>query len=319
MKHPIEKELDKYSALFHQSLSANDGLLGVALEHIRNREGKGMRPILINLIAKNFGFVSDVTTNAAVGLELLHTASLVHDDIVDESMERRGQPSVNAVFDSKVAVLVGDYLLSSALYYVSLTRHNEMTEYFSEIGRTLASGEILQLSNIDSQDISEETYYKIITQKTSTLFEACAGIGSMSVGAPDQEVIKAKDFGRNIGIIFQIRDDIFDYFDSDIIGKPTGNDMMEGKLTLPVIFALNSTKNKEMRALALKVKERSVTSNEIAQLVEFTKENGGIEYAKDRMKYYGSLCERYISQNITDNEVKKALNYYLEFVINRES
>ena len=319
MKHPIEKELERYSTLFCQSLSEDDGLLGKALEHIRNREGKGMRPILINLIAKSFGPVSDVTTNAAVGLELLHTASLVHDDVVDESMERRGQPSVNSVFDSKIAVLVGDYLLSSALYYVSLTRNNEITEYFSEIGRILASGEILQLSNINCQEISEDTYYKVITQKTATLFEACAAIGSMSVGAPADEVIKAKEFGKNIGIIFQIRDDIFDYFDSDVIGKPTGNDMIEGKLTLPVIFALNSTNSKSMRRLAMKVKERTITSNEISQLIEFTKNNGGIEYAEAKMDFYAFLCESYISQSIKDNEIKKALNYYLEFVIKRES
>ena len=227
IKHPIEAELADFVSLFNQSLSHEDGLLGSALEHIRKRAGKRMRPILILLMARNFGQITDVTQNAAVGLELLHTASLVHDDVVDESEERRGQASVNATYDNKVAVLVGDYILSTALLCVARTHSEQIVTYLAELGRTLSDGEILQLSNIGRKDISEDVYYDVIKQKTAALFEACAGIGALSSGASEEDVMAAKQFGQNLGIIFQIRDDIFDYYDSKEIGKPTGNDMAE--------------------------------------------------------------------------------------------
>ena len=219
IKHPIEEDLNDFIALFNESLTHSDGLLGTVLAHIRQRGGKRMRPMLILLTAKNFGQVSRVTQNAAVGLELLHTASLVHDDVVDESKERRGQASVNATYDNKVAVLVGDYILSTALLRVSLTDNQKIIQLLAELGRTLAAGEILQLSNISNQEISEDVYYQIINNKTAALFEACAKIGALSAGATDEEIAAAAKFGQNIGMIFQIRDDIFDYFDSKEIGS----------------------------------------------------------------------------------------------------
>ena len=280
---PISSELTDFVALFNQSLSHTNGMLMQALDHIRQRGGKRMRPILILLMAQNFGRITDVTQHAAVGLELLHTASLVHDDVVDESGERRGQASVNKVFDNKVAVLVGDYILSTALMQVSFTHSEVIVRNLAELGRTLSNGEILQLSNIQNQDISEDIYYQVIKQKTAALFEACAALGALSVGATEHDIEGARRFGRNLGIIFQIRDDIFDYYDHGNIGKPTGNDMMEGKLTLPVIYALKSTQDKDMLTLARKVKNGSVTKEEIACLVDFTKAHGGIEYAEKRM------------------------------------
>lgn len=289
IKHPIEAELADFVSLFNQSLSHEDGLLGSALEHIRKRAGKRMRPILILLMARNFGQITDVTQNAAVGLELLHTASLVHDDVVDESEERRGQASVNATYDNKVAVLVGDYILSTALLCVARTHSEQIVTYLAELGRTLSDGEILQLSNIGRKDISDDVYYDVIKQKTAALFEACAGIGALSSGASEEDVMAAKQFGQNLGIIFQIRDDIFDYYDSKEIGKPTGNDMAEGKLTLPVIHAVNNGGDEDMKRLALKVKDHSVTAEEIASLVDYTKRMGGIEYAE---KGCGSFTPR---------------------------
>lgn len=219
IKHPIEAEIADFITLFNQSLSHEDGLLGSALEHIRKRAGKRMRPMLILLMAKNFGQINHSTQNAAVGLELLHTASLVHDDVVDESEERRGQASVNATYDNKVAVLVGDYILSTALLCVARTHSEQIVTYLAELGRTLSDGEILQLSNIGRKDISEDVYYDVIKQKTAALFEACAGIGALSSGASEDDVVAAKLFGQNLGITFQIRDDIFDYYDSSEIGK----------------------------------------------------------------------------------------------------
>lgn len=318
IKQPIEGDLDDFNNLFNSSLSHTDGLLSQALTYIRQRTGKRMRPMLILLMARNFGDVTDVTQNAAVGLELLHTASLVHDDVVDESSERRGQASVNATYDNKVAVLVGDYILSTALLHVARTGSERIVTYLAELGRTLSDGEILQLSNIGRRDISEEVYYDVIKQKTAALFEACCGIGALSAGASDEDIAKAKQFGQNLGVIFQIRDDIFDYYDSPQIGKPTGNDMAEGKLTLPAIYALNSTHDEEMLAIAYKVKNGSVSKEEIARLVAFTKEHGGIEYAERRMWEMHAEALTFIEREVEDEDLKSSLRAYLDFVIERE-
>ena len=317
IKHPIEQELNDFNLLFNDSLSHNDGLLEAALSHIRQRGGKRMRPMLVLLMAQNFGRVTNVTQNAAVGLELLHTASLVHDDVVDESAERRGQASVNANYNNKVAVLVGDYVLSTALLRVSITENQRIVQILSELGRTLAAGEILQLSNVQNQLISEDVYYQIINSKTAALFEACAKIGALSASASEQAVFDAAKFGQYIGMIFQIRDDIFDYFDSAQIGKPTGNDMAEGKLTLPVIYALNSTNDDSMMNLARKVKAGTVSPDEISCLVEFTKRNGGIEYAERKMEEIAKDALIFIDQYAKEKAIKDALTAYLEYVIQR--
>lgn len=306
-----------FNALFDHSLSHTDGMLSQALAHIRQKTGKRMRPMLILLMARNYGAVTDSTLNAAVGLELLHTASLVHDDVVDESGERRGQASLNATYNNKVAVLVGDYLLSTALLHVAYTGNKQIVQYLAELGRTLASGEILQLSNIRSQGISEDVYYQVIRQKTAALFEACCAIGALSAGAAEADIVAAKEFGCNLGMIFQIRDDIFDYFESADIGKPTGNDMAEGKLTLPVIYALNTVGDEAMFALARKVKEGTVTADEIAVLVNFTKKNGGIEYAQRRMDELRMQCDAFIRGSVGDREIGDALTAYVDFVIRR--
>ena len=319
IKEPISAELEDFISLFNQSLSHDEGLLSQVLVHIRQRGGKRMRPMLILLMAKNFGRVSSVTQHAAVGLELLHTASLVHDDVVDESSERRGQASVNALYDNKVSVLVGDFILSTALLYVSKTHSEVIVRYLSELGRTLSDGEILQLTNIQNEAITETAYYEIIKRKTAALFEACAAIGAESAGASHDDVEAARKFGQNLGIIFQIRDDIFDYYDSKEIGKPTGNDMLEGKLTLPVIYALKSTGNAEMMMLARKVKAREVKQSEINQLVAFTKENGGIEYADQQVWKFHADCMRFIDERVGDSAIKTALKAYLDFVIERKS
>ena len=317
IKQPIQKDLDDFIALFQSALTHDDGMLGSALSHIRQRGGKRMRPILMLLMARNFGSISPVTQHSAVGLELLHTASLVHDDVVDESGERRGQASVNATYNNKVAVLVGDFILSTALLHVSFTGHQRIIEYLAELGRTLAAGEILQLSNIQNQAISEDVYYQVIKQKTAALFEACAAIGALSGGATEEEMQKARQFGQNLGIMFQIRDDIFDYFDSKEIGKPTGNDMTEGKLTLPVIYALNTTDFESMQTLARKVKAGTVNQDEIAVLVEFTKPQGGIEYAEQKMSEFSQICKQYIDENVKETAIKDSLMAYVDYVVQR--
>ena len=319
IKQPIVTELNDFIDLFNQSLSHSDGLLETALSHIRNRGGKRMRPILMLLMAKNYGGVTEATQYAAVGLELLHTASLVHDDVVDESEERRGQMSVNASYNNKVAVLVGDYILSTSLLHVSLTHNEIIVQRLARLGQTLSNGEILQLTNTSQDGLSEDIYYQVIERKTAALFESCAAIGAISAGQDPDDVEAAVKFGQNIGIIFQIRDDIFDYYDSKEIGKPTGSDVAEGKLTLPVIYAINSTQDEQMIALARKVKARTITTEEIARLVEFTKQNGGIQYAERRMLDFHREAMAFIENEVNSPEIAKAFQAYLDFVIQRKN
>ena len=316
IRRPIEGEMNDFIELFNLSLSQEDGLLEQVLSHIRQRGGKRMRPMLLMLSAKNYGTVSDVTQNAALGLELLHTASLIHDDVVDESGERRGQASVNASFNNKVAVLVGDFILSTALLRVAISENILIVKHLSELGRKLSNGELLQLSNISNIEISEDIYYQVIDKKTAVLFESCSALGAISVGASDDDIEIAKRFGHNIGMIFQIRDDIFDYFDSKEIGKPTGNDMAEGKLTLPVIYALNHSDSSAMMTLAKKVKAGTINADEIAVLVEFTKQSGGIDYAKRKMEEFAADAQKYIDECVKP-ELKEAFTAYLDYVIQR--
>ena len=239
IKSPIAAELDEFKKLFDTSLTSSNFLLNEAISHIRKKNGKMMRPMLLLLIAKLYGPVCPETLHAAVSLELLHTASLVHDDVVDESTERRGQLSVNAIYNNKVAVLVGDYLLATSLVQVGKTHNYAIIDVVSRLGQNLSEGELLQLSNVSNLQFSEEIYFDVIRKKTAVLFAACTKAGALSVGVTDEQAEFARLFGEYIGLCFQIKDDIFDYYDSKEIGKPTGNDMLEGKLTLPVLYALN--------------------------------------------------------------------------------
>lgn len=318
IKRPITRELDEFIGLFNSSLTHTDSLQEEIFSRIRQRAGKRMRPMLILLMARNYGRVTDATLHAAVGLELLHTASLVHDDVVDESLERRGQASVNALYDNKVAVLVGDYILSTALLRVADTHNELIVRYLAELGRALSNGEILQLTSNANEEISEETYFNVIRQKTAALFEACCAIGAISAGMGEERITGAKNFGRTLGIIFQIRDDIFDYYDSPEIGKPTGNDMAEGKLTLPAIFAVNDRAPESIRTLAYKVKNRTINKDEIAILVDYTKMHGGIEYAESCMERLRQSALSFIEKEVCQPEIKSALTAYLDFVIERK-
>ena len=317
IKRPIERETAEFVDRFNAALTHEKGLLGNALWHIRQRGGKRMRPLLTLLLAKNYGEITDVTQNAALGLELLHTASLVHDDVVDESLERRGQPSMNASYNNKVAVLVGDYILSTALLHISNTGNKQIMANISQLGQTLASGEILQLSNTQNADFSEKVYYDVIKKKTASLFESCAVMGTLSVGASESDVERARQFGSSLGMMFQIRDDIFDYYDSREIGKPTGNDMAEGKLTLPVLYALRNSPYDSMITLAKKVKLGTINSDEIAVLVDYTRQNGGIEYAEQRMLDFYKQGMTFIDECVKRAEIRDALVTYLDYVMKR--
>ena len=317
IKSPISTELEDFKKHFDTCLSSSNLLLNSVIAHIRQKNGKMMRPILVLLAAKLYDEVCPATLHAAVALELLHTASLVHDDVVDESTERRGQLSVNAVFNNKVAVLTGDYLLATALVEVGMTRNYAIIDVVSNLGQDLAEGELLQLSNVSNPEYSEDIYFDVIRKKTAVLFAACMKAGALSVGASDEKAEYARLFGEYIGLCFQIKDDIFDYYESKEIGKPTGNDMLEGKLTLPALYALNSTRDRQAKEIAVKVKNGTATTDEIARLIEFTKKHGGIEYAVKAMLGFKEKALSLLA-SMEDTDVKRALICYLDYVVERE-
>lgn len=317
LRQPVEQELARYKDLFDSALAHDDDFLGQALSYVRQRKGKMMRPILVLLMAKEVGEVSVNSLRSAVTLELLHTASLVHDDVVDESGERRGQRSVNAVYDNKVAVLVGDYLLSTSLLQAAQTNNIRVVEIISRLGGTLSEGEVAQLANIRREEITEEAYFHIIHNKTAALFAACAELGAISAGGTEEYVENARKFGEIIGLCFQIRDDIFDYYDDASIGKPTGNDMMEGKITLPAIYAIKQSAREDVHRWAKNVKAGCATAEDIANLVEYTKQNGGIEYAEKRMKALHNEALSLLDKHWHNEEIKSALKDYIDFVVER--
>lgn len=317
IRKPIEADMDRYKQVFDSYLTHTNPLLSQVLTTISQRKGKMMRPMLTLLAAKMSG--SEINENSiytAATFEFFHTASLIHDDIVDESEERRGQESVNRAFGNQVAVLVGDYILANALLCAAKTGSSHLIERVSRAAQCLADGELLQLNNVQNQSINEDVYFEIIKNKTAALFAACAEAGAMSVSSDEKDILLMRAFGENVGICFQIRDDIFDYSHNPQIGKPTGNDMQEGKLTLPVIHALLSTNNGEMLSLARKVKARQVSQEETRVLVDFTKENGGIDYAVQVMNDYANKAKDSLTA-FPDSDVKQALIAYVDYVIDR--
>lgn len=294
----------------------SNALLNDVLQRISKRKGKMLRPLLTLLSAKLLGEVGQETISTALTFEFFHTASLVHDDVVDESDERRGETSVNSAYSNKVAVLVGDYLLANCLQTSAASSSLELVNIVSRTAQVLADGELLQLRSVFNQDISEEVYFHIIRAKTAALFSACAEAGARSVGAPEADVERMRRFGESIGICFQIKDDIFDYVGGAEIGKPTGNDMAEGKLTLPVIHVLHAERDESMFRLAQRIKNGRVSSDEIDTLVRFTIEHGGIEYAVRKMEYYAAQARQVLAP-YPDGSVRRALLEYVDYVIRR--
>lgn len=316
IKQPVAKELEEFRGLFEDSLTSTDPLLGEVLSYVKKRSGKMMRPILVMLMAKLFGTLSDSTFHAALSLELLHTASLIHDDVVDESNERRGQSSVNAIYNNKVSVLVGDYMLATSLKHAAHTGRVELVELVACLGQELSEGEILQLGNTGKEDFAEDTYFDIIRKKTAALFKISAQSGAVSVNASPEEAMKAALFGEMIGIAFQIKDDIFDYFENAELGKPTGNDMLEGKLTLPALYVLNKLHDTSLNELALRIRALNASKEEIAQFVETVKREGGIEYATQKMYEFREKALALLPAS-TDEAIRNALTAYIDYVIER--
>ena len=318
IQHPITAELQRYQLLFRQALSSDNELLVAAINHITRKLGKMMRPTLVLLCARESGVITDEVLHAASGIELLHTASLVHDDVVDESEMRRGQRSVNALFDNKAAVLVGDFITSVALTEITRTRSLEVIERVAQLGQELADGELLQLDNIQSTVFSEDAYYEVISKKTAALFETCAFAGALLGGGDAATVQRLQQFAHLVGVCFQLRDDIFDFDESLNVGKPKGNDLQEGKLTLPVIYALNQNPDERYHRLARRVRALEASRLEIQELVDFTIQNGGIAYAESEMLRCREKA-RTILAELHHTDVAQALQLYCDYAVGRTS
>ena len=316
MQAPVEEELKRFNVMFQETLNHDNPLLNVALSHLSKRKGKQMRPLLTLLSAKAHGQVSDNVIHAAVALELLHTASLVHDDVVDESDRRRGQKSINSLLDNRSAVLIGDYILSKALQQAALTQNIRVVEIVSILGQTLSDGELLQLNNVDSTDFSESSYYEVIRKKTASLFSVCAEVGAILSTGDEGYHFLMKRIGMLLGMCFQLKDDLLDFDAKQDIGKPAGNDMKEGKLTLPALYACQ--KNKEASELGLLVRKGLADDNQISRLVYLTREEGGIVYAERAMnEFSGMACG--LLDDIQNKSVASALQLYIDFVSKREN
>jgi octaprenyl-diphosphate synthase len=318
IKRPVSDEYDCFRDDFLNSLSSPTLRLQSAINKIMQSVGKHVRPLLVLLSAKICGSITKNTINSAVLLELLHTASLIHDDVIDHTKERRGIPSLNAFFDNRISVLVGDYMLSSALIRSINTGNMRIMNIVSNVGRALAEGEIRQLEMAEEIVLDEESYFDVIKNKTAFLLSASAEIGAISSERATENLVSSlKKIGEYLGICFQIRDDIFDYYDTCDIGKPTGNDILEGKVTLPLLYALNNSADLKRKYYKDIVREKKYTPEHVSELIEFAKLNGGIEYAENYMKLYHSKAIQILNQ-LPDSEALQSLQMLSNFIIERK-
>ena len=311
----IDKELTACKEIMLQSLTHEDNpLLAQVLDLVKMRTGKMMRPQMVLLSSKLFGPVTPAILSVAAAFEALHTASLIHDDVVDESDERRGHESINHAQTNRVAILCGDYILGEALHLIASINNPQIVLLISKASKALAEGELLQLHTIQSSDFSESTYLRIITGKTAALFAACAASGATLAGACQDDIDTLYQFALLVGQCFQIKDDILDYEGCNI-GKPKGNDLKEGKITLPLLYTLQGHKQ-ELLPLIQKTKLGQVTTEEIHQLIVLTKQYGGIEYATSKMEQIAAQA-RQLLERYEDSPVKAALTDYVNYAIQR--
>jgi octaprenyl-diphosphate synthase len=318
IKLPVEREMDLFERKFTESMSSKVALLNRITHFIVNRKGKQMRPMFVFLVAKmvSGGKVNERTYRGASVIELIHTATLVHDDVVDDSNRRRGFFSINALWKNKIAVLVGDYLLSKGLLLSIDNDDFDLLKIISVAVREMSEGELLQIEKARRLDITEDIYYEIIRQKTATLIAACCSLGAASVKPGSAEVEKMRRFGELIGMAFQIKDDLFDY-GNERIGKPTGIDIKEQKMTLPLIYVLNHVSKKDKAWLINSVKNHNKDKKRVNEVISFVKQQGGLDYAVQRMKEFQkealALLEEY-----PDSEYKDSLILMVNYVIERK-
>jgi octaprenyl-diphosphate synthase len=315
IQSPVYSEIKKFESHFKDSMKSNVPLLDKITYYIVQRKGKQVRPLFVFLCAKLFGDIGPKTYNAASLIELLHTATLVHDDVVDDADMRRGFFSINALWKNKIAVLVGDYLLSSGLLVALDNDHFDLLKILSVAVKEMSEGELLQIEKARKLDIDEEIYYNIIRQKTASLIAASTSSGAKSVTDDPEIIQKMYDFGQTIGMAFQIKDDLFDYGKSSI-GKPTGIDIKEKKMTLPLIYALNNADRKTKNGIINSIKRDSTNPKVISEVIDFVTNQGGLDYASKKMYEYRDKALEILA-TCPDNEASESLNNLVHFVIER--
>lgn len=315
---PIKSELENFNQIFRESLRSRVGLVDLVTRYIIRQKGKKIRPLLVLLSAKVCGGINERSYRGAVLVELLHTATLVHDDVVDNADKRRGLWSINKVFKNKVAVLMGDYLLSKGLLISMEGKDYDFLEVITNTVKQMSEGELLQIQKTRKLDIDEETYFRVISDKTASLLETCCKIGAMSATSQPENISAMGEFGKNLGISFQIRDDILDYEGSlSITGKRTGGDIKEKKITLPLIYSLNqvsANQASEIRKIIKNGKEKS----KIEVVINFVRENKGIEYAVGKARNYSTAAKEALKQ-LPDSQSKLALEALVDFVVDRKN
>lgn len=315
IKAPVREELTAFEDRFRDAMRSDVALLDRVTHYIVKRKGKQVRPMFVFLSAKLFGAVNESTYNGASLVELLHTATLVHDDVVDDALERRGFFSINALWKNKVAVLVGDYLLSKGLLLAIDNDHVRLLRILSNSVREMSEGELLQMEKARRLDISEDIYFDIITKKTASLIASCCAIGAASVTEDEAVVERMRALGEMIGIAFQIKDDLFDYGEREI-GKPRGIDIKERKMTLPLIQALSTASHSDRRRIIGIVKNQNDDNRKVREVIDFVKTSGGIEYAEERM--YGFRDDAMARlRELPDVPARASLEHLLDYTIER--
>lgn len=315
IKQPIVHDLDLFEIKFREAMKSNVPLLDTIMTYIVKRKGKQVRPMFVFLSAKLFNDINDSTYRAASLVELLHTATLVHDDVVDDSDERRGFFSVNALWKNKIAVLVGDYLLSKGLLLSVKNKDYHLLEIVSESVEAMSEGELLQIEKTRNLNLSEEVYYDIIRKKTASLIASCCAIGAASAGANAEQIEQMRLFGEKIGIAFQMKDDLLDYGDSDI-GKPTGIDLKEKKLTLPIIYTINNADSSTRSFIINTIKNHNNNKKKVAEVIKYVNEHDGIAYTRKAMERYKNEALTLLN-NVSDSPYKDNLKELVAYVIDR--
>jgi len=317
IKAPIIDELEEFERRFKYSMKSKVPLLDRITHYIIKRKGKQLRPMFVFLSASASGKVSDSTYTAATLIELLHTATLVHDDVVDDANERRGFFSINALWKNKVAVLVGDYLLSQGLLMAIDRDEFQLLKVVSTAVKEMSEGELLQMEKTRTLNYDEAIYFEIIRQKTAALITACCKSGALSAGANPEQVQLMAEFGESVGIAFQIKDDLFDYGAGKNIGKPTGIDIQERKTTLPLIYALNKVSSSDRKRMVNIVKNHNQNFQKVAEVIEMVKASGGIEYAADKMKEYADRSLEILAK-LPESEARLSLETLVKYTVDRE-
>jgi octaprenyl-diphosphate synthase len=316
IKEPVKEELKEFERIFQRSLKSNIPLLNIVMNFIIRRKGKQIRPILVFLSAKLTGIIMPSTYIAASLIEIMHTASLIHDDVVDDSYERRNYFSVNALWKSKLAVLIGDYLLAQGLLISVKNCEYDILRIVSDAVREMSEGEMLQILESRKLAITEEKYFEIIRKKTATLISSCAASGAKSVQASDFVVMQMAQFGEYMGIAFQIKDDLLDYQETNLTGKPSGNDIKEKKITLPLIFALQNANSLDRRRILSLVNKRNSNSRTLSEIIAFITAKGGFDYSVQKMNEYREKSLA-ILDSFPDSPSKQSLREFAYFTTNR--